>query len=343
VCDSITGNWVCLSGARPYSRTANGAGACLPFQGAGSPIRGLSGALTRVPTDDGRCLWIADEVWTDSEVTRNVAFVPDLTAPFGTCPAVPQLFDSPVRSVVAMAGAADPSIVVQIMGAYRIAGGTRVLFRLFRLDQGAVFGVTELGTSIGRWDAGLGQIVVGDPSTLRFAPDLDLGDDSLVLGDYAFAWGCSRTTYLSRECLLGRLDAADTMQLFIGGGQWSAGASASAGVPVFSGGPWISSVSVDTAHGGLIHIFAPEFGSELDAQFGSVPEGPWTAPTSLGPCDLPSGDTSEYCAGPVTHTELADPTRNSEVVVSYGVGTTASPAPLANDTYWTRIAWLKEK
>jgi hypothetical protein len=342
VCDQATRVWVCKAGARPYQRAASGPAICLPFHGATSSIRQLSGSLTRVPTDDGRCLWIADQVQTDSETVPNVAFVPDPTAPFGTCPEDAPLLNGTARSAVVMEGSTDPSIVVQITGAYRMQGRTRVLYRLFRLDLGAVFGMTELGTGLGRWDATSGQIVVGNLAALRFATDLDLGDDSIVIGDYAFVWGCPLPSYLSRQCLLGRLDEADAMQLFIGGGQWSAGASASAGAVVFDAGPWISSVTTDAAHGGLLHIFAPDFGSELQVQSATAPEGPWTGPAPFATCNVPPGDAKAYCIGPVAHTELMDPTRSSEFVVSYSTATTASPAPLTHDAYWPRLAWISE-
>jgi hypothetical protein len=65
--------------------------------------------------------------------------------------------------------------------------------------------------------------------------------------------------------------------------------------------------------------------------------------STIGPCQLPPGDSHAFCAGPVVHQELADPSRPGEVVISYGVGTTAqnqdqlrAAAPL---DYWTRLVW----
>lgn len=343
VCNESSATWQCASGARPYERATEGPAVCMPFYGTASPIRRLGGSLTRVPTDDGRCLWVADEVETDAGIVLDVAFVPDLTAPYGTCPSNAALLDGSVQSVVTVSGGADPSTVVQITGAYRMNGSTRVTYRVFRLDGGAVFGQTDLGTGIGRWDAASGRIVVGNLTSPRFPTDVDLADDSIVLGSYAYVWGCPVLTYLSRQCLLGRIDAADSVQLFVGNGQWSAGASASAAVPVFTGGPWIGSVISDVLDGGLLHVFAPEFGATLQAQHGSVPEGPWTPPASFASCDLPSADPAAFCMGPVIHTELADPTRPSERVVSYDVKTTSSTPLPTGDAYWPRIAWVSEK
>jgi hypothetical protein len=343
VCDEPSGRWACAAGARPYARASDSPATCLPFHGDSSVIHRLGGSLVRVPTDDGRCLWVAEEVETDAGTVQNIAFDPDLAAPFGTCPSGAPLLDDLTQSSVEVAGASDPSIEVQITGAYRFSGTTRVPYRLFRVDPGAVFGLTELGTGIGRWDGARRRIVVGGAAALRFPTDVDLGDDSMVLGGYAYLWGCPVLAYLSRQCLLGRIDASDSMQLFVGDGRWSAGAAASDGVPVFSGGPWIASVTTDIAGGGFLHIFAPEFGSTVQLQRASQPEGPWTAPSALASCDLPAADRGAFCMGPVVHTELGDPTRPAELVVSYNVKTTAS-APLPDvDAYWSRLAWIVER
>jgi hypothetical protein len=286
---------------------------------------------------------VAEEVGTDAGTVRNVAFVPDATTPFGTCPTGAPLLDGVVESVVS--GTSAPTIVVQITGAYRTNGATRVPYRLFRVDPGAVFGLTELGTGIGRWDGASRRIVVSDALPPRFPTDVDLGDDSIVIGSDAFLWGCPIPGYLTRMCILGRVNAVDTVQLFEGNGQWAAGARSADPVRVFVAGPWISSVTADSARGGLLHVFTADFGSTLQFQRQAElrPEGSWSDPDSLASCDLPPSDPAAFCMGPVVHTELADPTRPSELVVSYDVKTTASSPLPGADPYWPRLAWIAER
>ena len=109
-CDASAHEWVCGAGARVYARAAESGAVCRPFHGASSIDSvgpwGLS-AMTHVATDDGRCLWIADSAeLADGTMARNVAFEPDPTAPFGTCP-VESI--SPPTPIVTIEGGDDRS------------------------------------------------------------------------------------------------------------------------------------------------------------------------------------------------------------------------------------------
>src|SRR5581483_958483 len=157
ICDGNA--WVCPASARPYARAIS-SGTCLPFSDPSLGIResgewGLS-SIVRVPTEDGRCLWNVEDVkFADGSETRNIAFEPDLDAPFGTCPTTSKSKPAPI---VRMEDGDDPTLLVQIASAYRLAGKSRALYRLFRVDPNAVFGVTELGGGIAHWENG--QIVI---------------------------------------------------------------------------------------------------------------------------------------------------------------------------------------
>jgi len=71
---------MCPQSSHVYARVMPSA-QCHPFLGAGGLWR--FGAFSRVPTDDGRCLWIADSATLgDGTKARNVAFLADPTAPF---------------------------------------------------------------------------------------------------------------------------------------------------------------------------------------------------------------------------------------------------------------------
>lgn len=326
--------WRCPSGTREHARLS-AASTCLPFFEPGGPIRALEGSLVRVPTAD-RCLWIGETVETSAGSLRNVAFEVDPTAPYGTCPARATFR---AESVVELDGGADPELQVQITGAQRLAGVTRVTYRLFRLDPSAGFGVRELGTGIGRFDEARQRIVVSPRP--RFAPDLDLGDASFV-SDRLYVYGCPPPIdFLTEGCVVARFDARDDMELFAGGGKWIESARGRDGAEVFRAGPWISAIARDGDR--LVHLYSVGFGSTLATHFASAPEGPWTDGPELARCALPEDDPKAFCAGPVVHEELVDPTR-SEWVVSYGVGTTASDGAARRaarpEAYWTRLHWI---
>jgi hypothetical protein len=92
-------------------------------------------------------------------------------------------------------------------------------------------------------------------------------------------------------------------------------------------------------------VFAIGFGRELRVECADAPEGPWSAPAVLAPCDLPADDPGAYCAGPVVYRELADPLEPGWIVVGHSVGTTSpdGDARRARDprAYWPRIVRLR--
>ena len=124
---------------------------------------------------------------------------------------------------------------------------------------------------------------------------------------------------------------------------WVASTRGRDGETVFDSGPWVSSVVHDRASGSLLHVYAVGFGSDLQTHVARAPEGPWTGGASLGRCELPAGDPKAFCAGPVVHSELLDPTRPGEWAITYGIGTTdgAARARARPEDYWTRLGWLR--
>ncbi len=342
-CEKTTHRWSCPAGARPYARAPDTGEACLPFQDTPGLAElgnwGLS-ALSRVPTDDGRCLWIAENAKLASGVdARNVAFEVDRHQPFGACPKVST---TPPTPVVTMEDADDASLIVQIDHGYRLGGKTHVLYRLFRLDADAVFGVTLLGGGVAHWDAATGRIVI--PSSKKPFPwgmDLDLGDAVLDAGDgvHAYVWGCGEPGgFLRESCRLARLDVDDHVEIFTGSDTFMKSVHAADGAPAFESGAWSSSVA--PVPGGFRHVFVGDFGHELLSQVAESPLGPWREGPSLGACVIPHDDDHGMCAGPIVHGEIADPTRPGELPIVYGLGTTGTPTGHAID-YWTRLVWVK--
>lgn len=308
--------WRCPPDARPYERVAEAA-SCVPTPDLGGTLRG---SIARVPTGDGRCLWIAGEhVSPDGRVTRNAAFEADRSLPFGRCPQT-------LRRVADLSGEAvwvegrDPRDIVQLTGGFWL-GGAWFTYRLFRADGGAHFGLSLVGTGLGRWSAG--GVELSRVPDVRFAP-MDLGDASLVWRERAYVYGCpGPPDFLTERCVLARFDVDERGEVFVGGSTpWAPLAEAARAAQVFTAGPWVSSVFA-TSPASLAQVFAVGFGSDLQLRTAGAPEGPWSSPVSLTRCVLPTNDPGAYCAGPVAHPELDDPARPMEHWVSYGVGTTS--------------------
>ena len=343
VCDAATRTWSCPQGSSTYSRAVDSPPVCLPFHDPSGPVQTMRGSLPRVPLDDGRCLWIGETVITTAgQSVSNAGFLVEPSVTYGACPTTATFAAGAPSSVVTVEGPADPTLVVQIAGGYRMGGRTRVLYRLFRQDPTATFGVTLLGAGLGRWDAAGGQIVVPGPASLRWGPDLDLADAALVEGSTAYLWGCHAPFHdLTDDCVVGRLDANDDMQLYAGQGQWITSTRASDAAVVFDSASWFSSV---VANGGALeHAYIVAWGSTVQTHTASAPEGPWVAGANLTDCDLPGDDSHAYCSGLVVHSELQDPERPGEQVMSYSVGTLATDQTTryANhpEKYWPRLVW----
>lgn len=326
-CDAASKQWSCPRGAHVYASVAPAI--CRPF--ADDPEwRGIEGSLVAVPTAS-RCLWIAETV---RGVYRNVAFASAKGATYGTCP---KAADVASTNVVTVEGEVGPGLQVQITGGQRIAGETRVTYRLFRVDPSAPFGVTELGTGLGRFDEASQKIVVSPKP--RFSTDLDLGDASLVFDGRLHVYGCPPPIdFLTEGCKVARFFDGEAMELFAGDGKWVASVRGRDGADVFTAGPWVSAIARDGDQ--LTHLYAVGFGSTIERHVATSPEGPWSDGPTVARCDLPPEDPKAFCAGPVVHPELADPTRR-QWVVSYGVGTTDPDRRAANpEAYGTRLHWM---
>ena len=172
ICDATTEVWSCPSGTQPYRRAADHPTTCLPFHDPEGPVSQLGGSLVRIPVDSGRCIWLAETVLTTAGSTvRNVAFDQDLSVPFGSCPTSESLLGGSPVSSVAIDGDDDPSLLVQVDGGYRIGGVTKVFYRLFRAapsDPTSSFGVVELGSGLGVWDAANQRIILNFYTAKRF-------------------------------------------------------------------------------------------------------------------------------------------------------------------------------
>ncbi|MBX7190763.1 MAG: DUF4185 domain-containing protein [Sandaracinaceae bacterium] len=317
--------WACPEGASVYERPFT-SDRCLPLFGhGGGLIDGVHEAPVPVPIGD-RCAWVMPG---DDGV--SLAFV-------DVAPSCEELGDAAPLEV-------DPSEAYDYLAlaqSLALPSGPAVLVRGWVFDPAAAFGVRGAGVGL----SSVGAVRLGSPLPWLFGEDDDLGDAALVWGDHVYAYGCPGVPHdLLEDCHVGRAPLGrerepSAWEIF-GEGGWGVGTP----VVVFGSGPHRGPVVADP-RGGLVHLYAVGFGSTIELTRAERPEGPWSPPTTLVPCELPADDPDAYCAGPIVHLELFDPTRPDEIVVSYAIGTTASDGAerraRSPERYWprvVRVAW----
>ncbi len=343
-CDDTDFAWSCPAESHVYARATPTTDACLPFSDPSTGVATVFGwglsSIQRLAVD-GHCLWIAENIrLPDGSTERNVGFEPDLDAPFGSCPT--KSLSTP-KPIVTIDGGDDGSVLVQLDGGYTVAGETRVIYRAFALDATSPVGVTLLGGGIAHWDEQLQRIVVPSPSSTAFpwGTDLDLGDAVLTSPDgaYGFVWGCTGGDGFTAPCRLARIDANDAVELRYPPGAWLPTTAPKGAETFFSSGTWISSVFATTT--GFEQVYIAGFGKTVEGDTAPSLLDDWAPAPTLVSCDLPAGDAHSFCAGPVAHPEIADPTRPNEVPISYSIGSTGPPTSKAND-YWPRLVFVDE-
>lgn len=339
LCDFATGVSSCPPGSRVYER-ATRTTECLPFSDRALGVSYVGGGLVRVPTPDGRCLWIAEVVTTaDGRSLLNVAFAPPLDAPFGECPTTATLLRGGLRSAVALEGD-DGTHLVQITGGFTQSGTTHVVYRLFVYDASSGYGVRDLGTGLATWDATTETIRVPRPDSTRWPPEQDLGDAVFSEGDTTYLWGCPPPiTDLVEQCLVARIEPAGMTSYWVLDGWSPVWRGARTG---FTAGPWLSSVTkIDAGYAAITTI---GFGSDVRVSRTTTLADGWSAAANVAHCQLPGSDTHAYCAGPVVHEELRDPLHRQTLPIAYSIGTTAADGAALRTTnprdYWTRLVWL---
>jgi hypothetical protein len=312
-CTPATWTWRCPVTTEPYEAMPEEA-QCLPFDELPG-VRRVAGAPVRVPTDDG-CVWIVPELEeTSGALHENVGILVDPDLPFGACPHTGEIVGGVPSSIVEVVEGDAP--IVQLTGAYTLAGETSVTYRHFVFDEDGGFGMRDVGTAIGLWDRARRRVIVTGAHDVRWSPEIDLGDAAFAEDNLAYLYGCPPPIeLLTEDCFLARIDALDRTEMWVG--EYRADADPRDALPVFDAGPWRSAVT-RLSDGRYLHVFSVGFGTNLEAHVAPSPEGPWSDLGVIAACDLPD-DPEAYCAGPAIHEELADPLAPGTIVVSYSVG-----------------------
>ncbi len=338
-CDDPSGAYFCPTGSRAYEREAPDA-ECLPFSDPALGLAAVGGSLVRVPTPDGRCLWIAESVTTaDGRTASNVAFEVPRDAPIGRCPRVAAPLGGDLHDVVSLLGD-DGTHLVQLTGGFTQAGGTWAVYRLFVYDAASGYGVRVVGTGLAAWNAATETFRLPPTTGAIWSPEVDLGDALYTDGDTMYVWGCPPPIVdLVERCLVARVGPAGGTVYWSTAGWTPAWLGERTG---FDAGPWISSVT--RLDPGYAAVSAIGFGADLRVSRTTALTSGWSAARNVAHCRLPSGDPDAFCAGPVVHDELRDPLRPHELPVTYGVGTTAPDGAARRAAhprdYWSRLDYV---
>ncbi len=316
--------WHCPEGIRvfqqPWSDTR-----CLPLFGVTNTVLSDGVHEGPVPVSMGdRCAWVFP---SNSETSSLIAVdVGSSCASLG-----------PVHSVAPRTTQTD---YFAIQAAFQVGSHVRVLQRGWRFDATVPLGVRSIGVGFGVATAD----AIGTTAWTFETEAEDLGDAAVVHDGFLYAYGCPGTpTWLVEDCIVGRapLDSIDIASRWrvLGRDGWGEGEH----VRVFGSGPHRGSV-VHDPRGGFLHTFIAGFGASIEMNAATQPEGPWSEARTLAACELPSDDSHAYCAGPVVHLELFDPTRPNEIYVGYSVGSTATDSEERRrrnpQAYWPRVVRL---
>jgi hypothetical protein len=327
-CDD-QGRPICPFGARRLERVAPEVD-CRPLADSDPSIQSITGSLVPVPVEDGRCLWIAEEViTTEGGHVRNVAFDVDKTLPFGSCPRRAKL-PIGIQSIVTE-DHPSPTYDYRFTSAYRKDGKTEVFYRHVskKLVDPEIY-----VTGRGAWDPASQRIRVPGGGLGYLTGDL--GSAALVMGDYAYVWGCDqRDAITAGGCFVLRFRGED-FEYFTEAGTWAAAFTSenpSRSIDLFESGP--NGAGVVLLGSDLLQVSTVK--SVLAGNVARAPQGPWSKTPQLGVCDLVSDDSASICSGAAVHEELRDPTTR-DVVLTYAVRTSAPVGSLKDpQRYWTRF------
>lgn len=339
--------WACPAGTDVLQTDAAGSDVCLPFSSDAHPFDSLASSGIPAERGDGRCMWIMNDARTHSGewLSHPAALVPAHPAG-GACEGGVQLLGDAEPYSVVDATEAGRDALVSLGDGFRWRDETWFYYRHWLPDSNGAFGVRLNGTRVARYDESNESVVF--ESGFLWGPELAYGDAALVVDGVPHVFGChGEPQFLSYNCHLARLqgddiNSSESYEYFIGDGGW--GKDIRKEVPVFDSGPHRSAVRFHPGLDRYIMLFAYGFGDTIHMRTATAPQGPWSEPAVVGPCDLPKDDPEAFCATPALHLELMADWRPDELVVSYDVGTTAADQDERRRrdrlAYWPRLARL---
>jgi Domain of unknown function (DUF4185) len=291
---------------------------CSPFP-AGS---GVSGGARSLPLPEGGSLWVVDQATAPDGGTV-------LSAQFVVAPRAAADCDSWSASLVGPAFAPSPLVSAGLLAAMDLVqtdDAPALYYEAFAADASAPLGLRSLGVGLAPRDPGTGLFT--PTAELLWSPDRpSYGASALRLGEVVYVYGCASSGYLSDDCYVARAAASSLASsaayTYWTGDAWSSNPDDAA--PIAEAGGGVSVRPDPTGAPQFVMTYVPPLGNTLVARTAIAPEGPWSAPTTLGTCALDGAGPGAFCGGGQQHPELArDPA--APLALTYEAQTFAADA-----------------
>jgi hypothetical protein len=299
---------------------------CMPFH-ALAGVDAVTGGMRSITEPDGSVLFIADDA---------VAGTTDVPALALSAPASVTVADCLAAAIVpgtAPASAVDPPTLTPLSG---VTVATTTLLYYVDPTYGSV-GVSAQSPTDGLFRP------IG--SLLWTFDRPEYGTAAVASGGDIYAIGCISDRFLDADCYVAQVASAPSSSTgdesqygyYIGAGAWSPRVDDA--WPVTSGGTAMD-VAWLAGPGRWLMAFVSPLGTTIEVRSGLTPEGPWSAPISLGTCDL--ADPDMFCGNIHLHPQVAVPA--GSVALSYAAASlssdVASRQAAEPDKWWPRVVAL---
>ena len=190
------------------------------------------------------------------------------------------------------------------------------------------------GVGIAHWDAGAERFVAD--SLLWTSDRPNYGSAAALVEGSVYVFGGIGARFLAADVYLARAPSAQVAEpsayeYWQGGGSF--GSDPDSARPVVEGG-LSPSVAFDAAHQRWLMLYATPLADRVTVRTGLGVTGPWSAPYTLGQCDLPTRDPDSFCANLALTPLVAG---KGEIAFSQGVASFSRPPHTTDRDYWTRL------
>ena len=292
---------------------------CLPLADA---VSALTGGVLVLDVPDQRTLVIASSATVGGKV-GSAAF----SGAAGSC-----LTHGSVLSAQPLIDCSKLGSALQCRPLGSVSTGPRDVFLFFSADHSD--GLATDGVGIAHWDASAGRFSAD--SLLWTSDRPDYGSAAALVGDSVYVFGALGARFLAADVYFARVPKAQlavpsAYEYWQGGGSF--GADPDSARPVVEGG-LSPSVAWAEAQQRWLMLYATPLADSVTVRTGLGITGPWSAPHTLGQCDLPASDPSSFCADLALTPSLAS---GDEIAFTQGVGSFARPARATDEDFWTRL------
>jgi hypothetical protein len=220
--------------------------------------------------------------------------------------------------------------------------GLAAYYTLYAPDSTRALGIRLVGYGLAPRDA----------TTGRFAPTSELlwsadrpgyGSSAIPIGGMVYVHGCRSSGPFTEDCFVARALPGDLASpagyTYFTGDHWSQNPDDAASVV-----QGVGDVSVrpdPTGRPRFLMTYVPPLGNTIVARSAIAPEGPWSAPVTLGACALDPALAGAFCGGGEQHPELLGAA--GRLVVSYDARTFDGDAAVAAGptATWPRIVTVE--